>query len=194
MDGATGEWALACGGPVLPLQQNESAMSLQAHLSAQLDAELDASRRVIERIPESMLGWKPHEKSWSTKELATHIANLISWGAMILSTRELDFEADEMKNWAPPKADDVPQILKLLQDHGDQVRSILSDLSDEDLALEWVMRSGDQVFSNDPRHFAFARWVLAHQSHHRGQLMVYLRLNDVALPGIFGPTADETEM
>lgn len=169
-------------------------MSLQAHLAAQLDAELDASRRVIERIPDSMLTWRPHEKSWNAKDLATHIANLVSWGAMILTTSELDFEDDEMKNWAPPTADDVPQVLELLEANGAQVREALSTMSDADLAEEWVMRSGEQVFSADPKHFAFTRWVLAHQSHHRGELMVYLRLNDVPLPAIFGPTADEQQM
>jgi len=169
-------------------------MSLSAHLSAQLEAELDASRRVIERIPEAMLAWKPHEKSWNARDLATHIANLVAWGAMILTTRDLDFESEEMKKWAPPTADDVPQILELLQGHGDQVRTILAGMSEADLSEEWVMRSGEEVFSADPRHFAFARWVLAHQAHHRGELMVYLRLNDVPLPGIFGPTADEQQM
>lgn len=169
-------------------------MSLSAHLTAQLDAELDASRRVIERIPDSIHDWRPHEKSWNTRDLATHIANLIGWGGMILTTDEIDFEAPEMKNWSPPKAADVAGILELLQQNGDTVRAALSGMSDEDLNREWVMRSGEQVFSSDPRHFAFARWVLAHQAHHRGELMVYLRLNGVPLPGIFGPTADEQEM
>lgn len=166
-------------------------MSLAAHLTAQLDAELDASRRVIERISEPLFGWKPHEKSWNTKDLALHVANLVSWGAMILTTEELDFESDEAKNWSPPVADDVEGILELLRRNGEQVRSILSPMSDEDLSKAWVMRSGAHVMSSDPRHFAFARWVLAHQAHHRGELMVYLRLNDIPLPGIFGPTADE---
>ena len=78
-------------------------MSLSAHLIEQLDAEIDASRRVIERIPESAMEWSPHEKSWNTRELATHIANLVSWGAMIGTTEELDFESEEMKSWKPPK-------------------------------------------------------------------------------------------
>ena len=77
-------------------------MSMSAHLTAQLDAELEASRRVIERIPASIYDWRPHEKSWNTKDLATHIANLISWGAMILTTEELDFASEEMTNWTPP--------------------------------------------------------------------------------------------
>lgn len=169
-------------------------MSLAAHLTAQLDAELDASRRVIERIPETILDWRPHEKSWNTKDLATHVAALVSWGGMILTTDELDFEDPAMKNWSPPTADDVAGVLEILKNNGEQVRSTLSAMSDADLEKTWVMRSGEQVFSSDPRHFSFARWVLAHQAHHRGELMVYLRLNDVPLPGIFGPTADEQGM
>ncbi len=166
-------------------------MSLSAHLIAQLDAEVDASRRVIERVSESIYGWKPHEKSWNTKDLALHVANLISWGAMILTTDGLDFESDEAKNWTPPSADDVAGILELLETNGQQVRGILEGMSDDDLQKSWVMRAGEHVMSSDPRHFAFARWVLSHQAHHRGELMVYLRLNDIPLPGIFGPTADE---
>lgn len=166
-------------------------MSLADHLTAQLDAELDASRRVIERVTESIYDWKPHEKSWNAKDLATHIANLIGWGAMILTTDGLDFESEEMKNWTPPRADDVSEVLALLERHGSEVRAMLTGMSDGELEKPWVMRAGDHVMSSHPRHFAFTRWVLAHQAHHRGELMVYLRLNDIPLPGIFGPTADE---
>ena len=169
-------------------------MSLSTHLVAQVDAAVDASRRVIERIPESIYDWRPHEKSWNTKDLATHIANLVSWGSMILTTDELDFESPEMKNWTPPTAADVGEVLELLQGNSDRVRAILEGMSDEELERPWVMRSGDQVFSSDPRAFSFAEWTLSHQAHHRGELMVYLRMNDVPLPGIFGPTADEQGM
>ena len=172
----------------------EHPVSLAAHLTAQLDAELGASRRVIERIDESIQDWQPHAKSWTTKDLATHIANLVSWGAMILTTDELDFGTPEMKNWTPPTADSVGEILEILERNGAQVRSILSGMTDEELERTWVMRDGDRVYSSDPRIFAFTRWVLAHQAHHRGELMVYLRLNDIPLPGIFGPTADEQGM
>lgn len=169
-------------------------MSLSEHLREQLDAEADASRRVIERIPESALDWRPHEKSWTTRELATHIANLVSWGGMILTTDGIDFESEEMKSWSPPKADTVSEILEILASNSDQVRSALDALSEGDFSKAWTMRSGDHVMSSDSRLYAFTRWVLSHQSHHRGELMVYLRLNDVALPGIFGPTADEQQM
>jgi uncharacterized damage-inducible protein DinB len=172
----------------------EHPMSLSDHLIAQLDAELDASRRVIERIPASMYAWKPHDKSFEALDLATHVANLISWGAMILTTEELDFASEEMQNWKPPEAENVSDVLALLEQNGAQVRGVLQSMSDEDLEKTWTMRAGDQVYSADPRHFAFARWVLAHQAHHRGQLTVYLRLKDEPVPGIFGPSADETEM
>jgi uncharacterized damage-inducible protein DinB len=99
-----------------------------------------------------------------------------------------------MQNWKPPTADTVAEVLALLEQNGAQVRGILQSMSDEDLEKTWTMRMGEQVYSADPRHFAFARWVLSHQAHHRGQLTVYLRLRDEPVPGIFGPSADETEM
>jgi uncharacterized damage-inducible protein DinB len=169
-------------------------MSFAAHLAAQIDAEHDASRRVIERVTDDMLAWKPHEKSWSALDLATHIANLVSWGAMILTTDELDFASEEMKNWTPPTADSVADVLALLDQNVATVKGILKGMADADLEATWTMRTGEQIFSADPRAFAFARWVLSHQSHHRGELVVYLRLNDVPVPGIFGPSADEQEM
>ena len=169
-------------------------MSLAAHLIAQLDAEHESSRRVIERVTDEMLQWRPHEKSMAALELAIHVANLVSWGAMILTTEELDFASDAMKDWKPPTADDAQGVLAILDQNVAQVRGILEGMSDEDLEAIWTMRSGDQVFAADPRIFAFTKWVLSHQSHHRGQLALYLRLNDVPVPGIFGPSADETEM
>ena len=169
-------------------------MFFAAHLVAQIEAEHDASRRVIERVSDDMLGWKPHEKSWTSLELATHIANLVSWGAMILTTEELDFGSEEMQNWSPPSADTVADVLALLDRNVATVKGILEGMSDADLETTWTMRSGDQVFSADPRVFAFIRWVLSHQSHHRGELVVYLRLNDQPVPGIFGPSADEQQM
>jgi len=169
-------------------------MSLSKHLRAQLAAEVDASRRVIERVPASMHDWRPHEKSMGALELATHIANLLAWGAMVSTTEELDFASDQMKNWSPPTPDTIEGVLELLQTNADQLGGILEGLSEADLEAEWVMRSGDQVFSSEPRHFQLAKWVLSHQSHHRGQLTVYLRENDVPVPGVFGPSADEQQM
>lgn len=169
-------------------------MSLSAHLIEQINAEAEASRQVIERIPESKYDWRPHEKSWTMKELATHIANLVAWGSMIATTDGLDFASPEAQSWSPPKPDTVAEILELLADNSEKLVGVLADASDQDLLAPWVMRSGEHVISSHPRAYSLARWVVSHQSHHRGELMVNLRLNDVPLPPIFGPTADEGQM
>lgn len=169
-------------------------MSLSEHLTDQLDLEVAASRRAIAAVPASTLGWRPHDKSWTTLELATHIANLVAWGSMILTTDEIDFASDQMKNWSPPKAETVEDAIGILDTHADQLRGLLEGMSDADLQKPWVMRSGDQVFSSESRLHQFSKWVLSHQSHHRGQLTVYLRLNDAPVPGLFGPSADEDTM
>lgn len=166
-------------------------MSLSDHLLKQLDAEIDASRRVLERVPESGFDWRPHEKSWTMKDLATHVAVLVGWGGMILTTDGIDFQSDDMKKWAPPTAESVEDILGILESNAQKAREALAGMSDEALEENWVMRAGEHVMASDPRYDTFCRWVLSHQSHHRGQLTVYLRTNDVPLPAIFGPSADE---
>jgi len=169
-------------------------MSLAAHLIEQVKAEAEASRQVIERIPESNLGWRPHAKSWTLLELASHVANLVAWGSMIATTDGMDFASPEAQSWTPPKPQSVPEILEILDKNTQGLVAVLADASDEQLLAPWVMRNGDHVIASDSRAYSIARWVVSHQSHHRGELMVDLRLNDVPLPPIFGPTADEGQM
>ncbi len=169
-------------------------MSLVAHLIEQIEAEGEASRQVIERIPESKLDWRAHDKSWTMLELASHIANLVSWGAMIATTEGLDFTSPEAQNWSPPKPGSVAEVLELLDTNTAALVDVLKQSSDGQLQVAWVMRNGEHVISSDSRAYSLARWVISHQSHHRGELMVNLRLNDVPLPPIFGPTADEGQM
>jgi uncharacterized damage-inducible protein DinB len=169
-------------------------MSISAHLIEQVEAEADASRQVIERIPSETLDWRPHAKSWTLLELASHIANLVSWGSMIATTDGLDFSSPEMQNWSPPKPESIEEVLELLRKNTDDLVAVLSGASDEAMLSPWVMRNGDQVISSDSRAFSIGRWIVSHQSHHRGEMMMDLRLNDVPLPPIFGPTADEGQM
>jgi len=121
-------------------------MSLAALLTQQLDTELDASRRVIERVPESIFDWRPHDKSWTTKELATHVAVLVGWGGMILTTDGIDFQSEEMKKWAPPTADSVEDMLGILESSGSQAREALAGMSDEQLHEgDWVIEAIGQM-------------------------------------------------
>jgi uncharacterized damage-inducible protein DinB len=167
-------------------------MTLRDHLISMLDAEIDASRRVLAALPEDKFDWRPHEKSFTLKQLATHVANLVSWGSSILATDGIDFESEEFKSMTPPNPGSRAEMLELLESNGASARGLLEKQTDESLAESWTMRSGDHVIASDPRAYAFDRWTCDHGAHHRGQLTVYLRLLDVPVPGTFGPSADET--
>ena len=166
-------------------------MALRDHLISMFDAEIEASRRVLSVLPEDRFDWRPHEKSWTLRELATHVANLISWGSTILSTDGLDFESDEVKSMTRPNPGSRVEILELLESNAKAAKALLEQQTDDTLAQSWTMRAGAHVIASDPRSFAFDRWTCDHGAHHRGQLTVYLRLLDVAVPGTFGPSADE---
>ncbi len=169
-------------------------MSLSSVLIEQIQAEAEASKQVLERIPDSILDWKPHDKSWTTLELASHVANLVSWGSSIATTEVLDFASEEAQSWSPPKPATVAEAAAILEENSGMLTDQLASMTDADLMVPWVMRNGDHVIADDSRFYALTRWVVSHQSHHRGELMVYLRLNNVPLPPIFGPTADEGQM
>ena len=145
------------------------------------------ARRLLERIPDTRLGWKPHEKSMSMAGIATHLTNLPNWGAMILEGRSYDL-AD-----APPhlaERGSRADILAAFDDITRQTRSSM-DKSDTDYLAPWTLKRGGQEIFTMPRAVAFRTFVLYHLVHHRGQLSVYLRLNDIPVPAIYGPTADE---
>ncbi|MEO0556642.1 MAG: DinB family protein [Bacteroidota bacterium] len=155
---------------------------------ADLDLELATTRRVLERIPSHQLDWRPHEKSMSIRALATHIANLLRWWRVTLLSDGLDMA---VRSSALPKPTTSEEILDLWDQNVEALRPVLADLSDEDLRGDWSIRMGDKVLSTDPRHLVMRRWGMSHIIHHRGQLSVYLRLLDVPVPSIYGPTADE---
>ena len=157
-------------------------------LLAEYDHETAATRRLLERIPDDRLSWRPHAKSRSIAELTAHISLLPEWGDAILNQPQFDLAA------APP-APAPPESTcdGLLSTFDDRVRAARAwlDKGDAELAAMWTLRrSGQEVFSM-PRATAFRSFVLYHLVHHRGQLSVYLRLNDIPVPALYGPSADE---
>jgi uncharacterized damage-inducible protein DinB len=162
-------------------------MAIKDVLLAEFDHEMATARRLLERIPDTRLGWKPHEKSMSMAGIATHLANLPNWGAMILEGPSYDLAE------APPNLAERgsrAEILAAFDDTTRQTRSSM-DKSDTDYLAPWTLKRGGQEIFTMPRAAAFRTFVLYHLVHHRGQLSVYLRLNDIPVPAIYGPTADE---
>lgn len=162
-------------------------MSLRDGLLAEFDHEIGTTRRLLERLPDDRLSWKPHPKSMSLGGLATHLSNLPNWGSTILNDAGFDLAA------APPHIEEKTaraDILASFDAAAAQARTSIVK-TDAALAAPWSLKRGGQQIFTMPRATAFRTFVLYHLVHHRGQLSVYLRLNDVAVPAMYGPTADE---
>lgn len=154
----------------------------------ELEQEAKATRRLLERVPEDRLGWRPHEKSMTLGRLAGHIAEIPEWGHEILDLDGLDFAEMDYTPFAPSSRQ---EILDRFDAALETFRQATDGVDDERLAQPWVMRMGDQVLGDDPRDASVRTWIHSHMVHHRGQLSVYLRLLDVPVPAIYGNSADE---
>lgn len=162
-------------------------MAIKDGLLAEFDHETATTKRLLERVPEASLAWKPHEKSMSLGGLSQHIANLPNWGVAILEQTQFDM-AQAPPRLAEPASCDT--FLRMFAESTAKTRRQL-DRTDGELMAMWSLRRGDQEIFSLPRVAAFRSFVLNHMIHHRGQLSVYLRLRDVPVPPIYGPTADE---
>lgn len=163
-------------------------MSLSQPFWMELQQESATTRRLLERVPGSALSWKPHEKSMSMGHLAVHIAGLLQWLKSILHQDDYDLASTDLKMQEP---DSVAGILELFDQALATAIEALKEQPDERLLALWRLKMGEQVILEMPRTSAI-RSLLSHVIHHRGQLSVYLRLQNVPLPPIYGPTADET--
>jgi uncharacterized damage-inducible protein DinB len=162
-------------------------MALKDALLAEFDHEIGSTRRLLERVPDHKLAWKPHGKSRSMGELAAHLAGLPAWAEVIVNREFFDL-AD-----GPPSHVDshsCEEIVAAFNASAAAARGCL-DRTDGELEAAWTLkRQGQNVFVV-PRIMALRTFILHHMIHHRGQLSVYLRLNDIAVPSIYGPSADE---
>ena len=162
-------------------------MAIKDGLLAEFDHEMGTTRRLLERIPDVKFGWKPHEKSMTLGGLATHLSNLPNWGTTILNDASYD-----LASGPPNLTQGASRTEVLAQFDGACARTRAAlDKTDAELQSQWKLKRGDQELFSLPRSAAFRTFVLYHLVHHRGQLSVYLRLNDVPVPAIYGPTADE---
>jgi uncharacterized damage-inducible protein DinB len=164
-------------------------MSICEPLAAELEQEAKTTRRLLERVPEASFGWKPHEKSMTLGQLAGHVAQLPTLIVPALTQDEFDFATSGFKPFSPQST------AELVEQHDANIKAAAEALRgavDERMGEKWALKSGDHVLFELPRALVVRFVGLNHVVHHRGQLSVYLRLLDVPLPSIYGPSADET--
>ena len=158
-----------------------------AMLLPEFDHEMSATRRALERIPEDRLDFRPHDKSWTLRELAAHVAQIPAWTPITLATTELDISQPFERPPCETKAD----ILAAFDGAREQARAAIASATEEALRAPWTLKSGDHVAFTLPREAVLRSFVLNHGIHHRGQLTVYLRLTGAPVPALYGPSGDE---
>ena len=158
---------------------------------AELEQEAKVAREVLSRVPADKFDWKPHEKSMSFGKLAAHVAEMVSWTGPTLQHPELDFSKMDYKPFEPRSTED---LLEYLDKNVAEAADVLRNTTDEQFMENWTMRNGDKIYFTMPKVVCMRSFVMNHIVHHRGQLSVYLRLNDIAVPAMYGPSADEGQM
>ena len=168
-----------------------SSGRLGAAFLAEMDNEAKVTRQVLERIPAEKFDWKPHEKSMTMGRLATHVAEMFGWTKETCTQDVLDFSTMDFTPFEPKSTE---ELLAFFDDHIAKAKAILGETSDETFFTDCTMRNGEQVYFTMPKVAVMRTFVMNHIVHHRGQLSVYLRLNDIPVPSIYGPSADEGQM
>jgi uncharacterized damage-inducible protein DinB len=153
----------------------------------EFDQEMASTRKMLERVPDEHLAFKPHEKSYSLLDLAGHVATLPTWVGVTLNTTGMDLD----EPWERPSLTSRRDLLEAFDKAVEDARPVLESASADDFTVTWTLRSGDQVWFALPRSAVYRSFALNHLIHHRAQLGVYLRLLDVPVPGMYGPSADE---
>jgi uncharacterized damage-inducible protein DinB len=162
-------------------------MPLVDALLPEFDHEMTTTRKLLERVPDDKFAWKPHDKSMSLGQLANHVATIPSWGGVTLAQSEFDLAANPQAPPATSRAD----ILSTFDGHVATTRAVLVGYADEAMAAPWALKHGASTLFSMPRAGVWRGFVMSHLIHHRAQLGVYLRMQDIALPATYGPSADE---
>jgi uncharacterized damage-inducible protein DinB len=165
-------------------------MAIRDALLAELDQEMATTRSLLAIVPEADAAWKPHPRSMSLGELAVHLSNLLYWGIVTVRDPGFDLAPSGQPAWAPPRFETTAGNLKTFDANLAEVKQVLGGASDEALMQPWSLSKGAEAYFTMPKVVVWRTFVMNHLIHHRGQLSVYLRLRDVPLPSIYGPTAD----
>lgn len=157
----------------------------------EFDQEMASTRRVLERLPEDKLEWQAHPKSHTIGWNANHIADLPSWATMTVKADSFDFNPPGGTRFQLPTLTGRQELLDLFDRNVAEARAALAAVTDDDIASPWSLFNGGETLFTMPRAAVIRTFVMNHIIHHRAILCVYLRLNDVPVPGMYGPSGDE---
>ena len=163
-------------------------MSMNQGLIAELKMETASTKKMLERVPTDKNDWKPHTKSMKLGNLANHVAELPGWIAMTMATDELDLSTMDYKPTIPTTS---AELTGKLDENVNKAVAALEAAKDEDFGKMWTLRNGAHVIFSMPKIAVIRSMAYSHHYHHRGQLSVYLRLLDIPVPGMYGPSYDE---
>ncbi len=162
-------------------------MKLSQALLAEYTQEAATTRSMLAVVPFHQNDFKPHDKSMSLAQLYSHVADISGWWNQCLIQDELDFSKTD---FTPKKFNNSAELLAYFDQNVADTTKILNEISEEEFDKDWTMRNGEQIYGIMPKAVVARSWCLNHWYHHRGQLSVYLRLLNIPLPSIYGPTAD----
>lgn len=165
-------------------------MTLAQMLQPELEHEFALTRKLLELCPDDQAQWRPHSKSFSLGDLGLHLASLVHWGTITMKTTELDLNPPGGEPFKSPKFESTAATLATFDKNAGECVAALAPASDADLGVNWSLKNAGETYFTMPRLAVLRTWVLNHMIHHRGQLSVYLRMLDIPLPSIYGPSAD----
>ncbi len=166
-------------------------MELKEFFLTQLEREAPISRRVLQQVPEGHDDWKPHDKSMPLGYLANLVASMPSWITITVKQDELDMKPEGGSSFSPKALRTAKELVAAHDGHVAAAREALKNTNEEHLMKLWRLKVSGKVVNEEPRYVMLADSVFSHLAHHRGQLTVYLRLNEAKVPSIYGPSADE---
>jgi uncharacterized damage-inducible protein DinB len=166
-------------------------MALSAALLPEFDQEMASTRKTLERVPNNKFSFKPHEKSTAMRQLAGHLANLPEWLTVTIKQDSLDLAPGGVQMQPPPAPKDNKELLAVFDKNVKEGRAALAAASDAQLMQPWSLLNNGKTLMTLPKVAVVRSFVMNHLIHHRAQLGVYLRLNNLPVPAIYGPSADE---
>jgi uncharacterized damage-inducible protein DinB len=169
-------------------------MAINQSLLGEFDHEMASTRKSLERVPDGKFDWKPHTKSMTMGALAAHIAFIPHWAKLTLDTPNFEVNPPGGQQARPPELKTKADVLAFFDKNVPEARAAIAAASDQSMMTPWSLLNGGKTVFTMPRIGVLRAMIMNHMIHHRAQLGVYLRLNDVPVPSIYGPSADETGM